>query len=331
MTEPTDSSPAFLNRDDLRLLLFGGKGGVGKTTCAAAAALRLANHFPRRTFLLVSTDPAHSLRHTLDDAPLPPNLKLLELDARQLFEQFRTANAGHVRTIAGRGTFLDGGDISRLLDLSLPGLDEVMAFIRIAALVEADPHACVVVDTAPTGHTLRLLRMPAFFRRWLDALDALLAKHRYLAALYRGSVPEDDAHRFLQGLAGSLDALARVLQDADRCLFVPVLRAERIIVAETRRLVEALQAHCVPRSDLIVNALHPTGSACPTCRERAEREALELRRIVQHFAGYRLWTLPLLETEPHGHRRLGAFWNDARPIHPPSPARREPELVGAAR
>ena len=152
--------PAFLRNHTLRLLLFGGKGGVGKTTCAAATALALARRRPEASFLLVSTDPAHSLADSVSGSSLPPNLTLIELDATERLETFKSAHGAKLSEIAVRGTFLDDDDISQLLDLSLPGLDELMAFLEISEWVEEDRHACVVVDTAPWGHTLRLLEMP---------------------------------------------------------------------------------------------------------------------------------------------------------------------------
>ena len=154
------AGPAFLRDPVLRLLLFGGKGGVGKTTCATATALTLAHRWPESPYLLVSTDPAHSLGDAVAGSALPPNLALVELDAKDRLAAFRSAHGGTLKDIAARGTFLDGDDISQLLDLSLPGLDELVAFLDVFRWIEEDRYACVVVDTAPWGHTLRLLEMP---------------------------------------------------------------------------------------------------------------------------------------------------------------------------
>ncbi|MDP3182793.1 MAG: ArsA family ATPase, partial [Desulfobaccales bacterium] len=156
----------FLKNTRLRLLFFGGKGGVGKTTCAAAAALRLARTRPTDTFLLVSTDPAHSLADSLADFRPPPNLRVLEFSAQECLEAFKARNRGKFAEIAARGTFLDDEDISRFLDLSLPGLDELMAMLEISRWAEAGDYATIIVDTAPTGHTLRLLMMPELIRHW---------------------------------------------------------------------------------------------------------------------------------------------------------------------
>ena len=148
---------SFFDKPGLQLLLFGGKGGVGKTTCATAAALRLSALAPQRSLLLVSTDPAHSVRDSLAGYLPPGKLHVLELDAQQCLTKFRQQNSGMLREIAAAGTFLDDDDINQFLSLSLPGLDELMALFEISSWVEARQYDCIVVDTAPSGHTLRLL------------------------------------------------------------------------------------------------------------------------------------------------------------------------------
>ena len=159
---------AQFSRDSgLRLLFFGGKGGVGKTTCAAAAALRYASRSPQCSFLLVSTDPNHSLADSLGDFHPPHNLTVLEFSAQHSVDSFKEKHRGTFAEIAARGTFLDEEDIHRLLDLSLPGLDELMALLSIAGWAESQAYDLIVVDTAPTGHTLRLLTTPDLIRTWL--------------------------------------------------------------------------------------------------------------------------------------------------------------------
>src|SRR5437879_5703184 len=122
--------PRFLEERTLRLLLFGGKGGVGKTTCAAATALRFASAEPARRVVLVSTDPAHSLNDSLAGFQPPPNLEIVEFQAGDYLKEFQRQEGPRLREIAARGTFLDDEDIQRFLDLSLPGMDELFAFLE---------------------------------------------------------------------------------------------------------------------------------------------------------------------------------------------------------
>ena len=301
--------PAFLQPGEIRLLLFGGKGGVGKTTCATAAALHLARLFPDQDHLLASTDPAHSLEDCLAGTMPPPNLQVRELDAQENLRRFKAAHVGHLRQIAQRGTFLDDDDISRLLDLSLPGLDELMAFTELAALAESRSYACVIVDTAPTGHTLRLLELPDVLRKWLGALDAMLAKHRWMAKLYSGRHRPDDAERFLDEFAATVESLASLLTDPHRCCFVPVTLAEPLVTDETVRLVQALEGLGIPVREIVVNCACSSALGCSPSCQAPHQQAEEMRRIRAAFPGYRLWSVPFQAPEVRGIPQLTAFWD----------------------
>ena len=185
-------TPTFLGDRSLQLLLFGGKGGVGKTTCATAAAFTLAGGFPDTSFLLVSTDPAHSLADCFGGILPPGNLTTLELNSQECLSRFKAKHHRELREIVSRGTFLDEQDISKFLELSLPGLDELMAFLEISQWVKKRDYDCIVVDTAPTGHCIHLLTMPQLMQQWLSALDALLAKHRYIKTRFNPLAPDDE-------------------------------------------------------------------------------------------------------------------------------------------
>ena len=201
----------FPEDSGLRLLFFGGKGGVGKTSCAAAVALRYASRSPEGSCLLVSTDPAHSLADSLGDFQPPHNVTVLEFSAQHSVDTFKAKHRSKFAEIAARGTFLDEQDIRRLLDLSLPGLDELMALLSIAGWADFGlrPHRG---GTAPTGHTLRLLTTPDLIRTWLKALDALLAKHRFMQQRFRGSYQRDELDQFLLDLAAEVKQMEGLLR-----------------------------------------------------------------------------------------------------------------------
>jgi arsenite-transporting ATPase len=318
-TKPRDR-PAFLEPGAVRLLLFGGKGGVGKTTCATGTALHWARLFPDQDYLLASTDPAHSLQDCLAGATRPPNLEVRELDAQESLRQFKAAHAGHLRQIAQRGTFLDDDDIGKLLDLSLPGLDELMAFIELAALAKGGAYGGIIVDTAPTGHTLRLLGLPDVLRKWLGALDALVAKHRWMVKLYSGRHRPDDAERFLEEFAATIEGLASLLADPRRCCFVPVTLAEPLVTDETVRLVQALERLGVPVREIVVNRACPVGAGCPPNCADLRGQAEEIRRIRAAFPGYRLWSVPFQAFDAQGDSQLAVFWDGVRDVDRPESA-----------
>jgi len=317
--------PHFLGEDGVRLLLFGGKGGVGKTTCAVAAALHLAARSPNRSFLLVSADPAHSLNDSLNGivpASLP-NLETLELDAAGYLTSFRNENGARLREIAASGTFLDDQDINRFLDLSLPGLDELMAFLEITAWVEAGSWDCIIVDTAPTGHTLRLLAMPELIRKWVDMLEALLAKRRYMRRVFSRSSRSDQLDEFVAKWKTTLRRMEALLRDGQRMCFVPVAIAESLSVNETLDLYRELRQRGIHAPELVVNRLYPAGD-CPVCDSAHRAGLLQIERLLGGLGpAVTAWGLPVFATEVRGAVRLGVLWQHTAPVTvsatPPQP------------
>jgi len=294
--------------------LFGGKGGVGKTTCAMATALHQARAHPDAPLLLVSTDPAHSLADSLAGGSPPPNLHLQELNAAAALAAFRAEHGDKLHAIARRGTFLDDRDIHRFLSLSLPGLDELMAILAISRRVSEDRYRTILVDTAPTGHTLRLLALPSAMRRWLDLLDTLLAKHRYMKQIFHGSYTPDEPDRFILDLAAEIQAMDQLLRDPDRCRFLPVTLAETLVLEETADLARALHAGGIATPELIINRLHPD-NPCPTCAAiRADQLGCLTRYAATIREIGRPWGIPLQPEEPRGSEALSTFWDGATPI-----------------
>ncbi len=287
-----ETVPSFLADENLQLLAFGGKGGVGKTTCAAAAALYLSDNSPGRRCLVLSTDPAHSLLDSLDDLSLPDNLTSEEIDTGSSLNTFRRKHGDTLRRIASRGTFLDDEDIDRFLGLSLPGLDEIMAFMEILDRVNANSYDTIVMDTAPTGHTVRLLQMPGFLENWLRAMDALLGKHRYMKRLFSGAYQSDDVDRFIIDLSESMERMNSFLRDPRRYRFVPVMLAEKLSVDETAGLLDFLAGAGMPFHEILVNRLVPEND-CPVCIRARARQIRELTGIEGRTRGATLWGIPV--------------------------------------
>jgi arsenite/tail-anchored protein-transporting ATPase len=324
------ATPSFLAYRGLQLLIFGGKGGVGKTTCATAAALQLARRSPASSFLLVSTDPAHSLADSLADSLPPDNLKVLELDAREYLSLFKKTHRDKLREIASCGTFLDDEEISRFLDLSLPGLDELMAFLEISAWVENHSYDGIIVDTAPSGHSLRLLAMPEFLRKWLAMLETLLAKHRYMKWAFTRSHCRDELDTFLEELAASVKRMENLLQDSARCRFIPVMLAEAMSIRETVSIVKEVDRLKLPMTDIVINRLYPD-NPCAVCRNERLRQMRELRNLFSQtdLSRFALWIVPLYAEEVRGRKALESFWDGMVPIAQIPPAERAPSAVQA--
>src|SRR5678815_1031829 len=213
-----------------RYIFFGGKGGVGKTTAAAATALHLLKQLkPDQSVLLFSTDPAHSLSDSLGVkignrlVEVKPRLFAYEMDASLALERFREAHGRVLAEIAERGTLLDEEDINELLSLSLPGLDEVMSLFELSELDREGKYAHIVIDTAPSGHTTRLLRLPEVFTRMVHALDRMGEKHRYMIQHFaRRRVVADEVDVFLQDLTARIQYVRTLLYDPRQTNFTLV-------------------------------------------------------------------------------------------------------------
>jgi len=302
-----------------RYLFFGGKGGVGKTTSATATAFYiLERSSSNETILLFSTDPAHSLADsvakTIGNKPTQiatwSGAKLIgyEMDASTALERFRDKHGKTIAEIAERGTFLDEADIHDLLNLSLPGMDEVMALFELSELDRAGTYDRIIVDTAPSGHTTRLLRLPQVFARMVGALDRMSDKHRYIIAHFaRRRVVADQVDQFLGDLNERIDRVRELLQNKQQTSFVLVTIPEPLSVLETERYVSSLRNEQIPVTDLIVNRVETVHNDCAFCRGRVETQQASLSELQEKFGKLRIHYVPLMAQEVRGAEALKHF------------------------
>jgi arsenite/tail-anchored protein-transporting ATPase len=266
--------PGLLERLGRPTTFVVGKGGVGKTTTAGALALALADS-GLDTHLL-STDPAHSVGDLFEEPAGPEpvasqcsgRLVLEEVDAqgwaRMRLESLRPA----LLEIIDGGTYLDPEDAESLLGGALPGLDEIGAALRIVALARSGTR--LVVDTAPTGHTLRMLESEATVSGWLDVFDAMAAKADTVASALLRRPVRLHAEEELRRLADDMDAFSVVLQETD---FLVVTGPGAVVGAETERLVGALRRRrltvvatvAMARPGAVADVLMPVRPALSGC------------------------------------------------------------------
>jgi arsenite-transporting ATPase len=284
-----------------KVLFFGGKGGVGKTTSASAMALAASKSGKR--VLLVSTDPAHSTSDMFErpigpePVELLPNLHGLEIDGNYESQRYVATVKEQIKGLFGHHIMKEA---NKQIDLaaSMPGAEEMALFDRIGALIrgEDDRFDLIVFDTAPTGHTLRLIRMPELMEAWIRALS------RSRKAML-GIEQDDKTDPVMISLSDRLENLrefrARLLSPRI-CAFVLVLVAERLPIEETSRAIDQLEDAGVTIGGLIVNRVLPATSPDPFLRSRHDQEQIYLDEIELRFASFARVRVPQLPSDVHG-------------------------------
>jgi arsenite-transporting ATPase len=258
-----------------RIVLFGGKGGVGKTTVSANAALAYAAIKP---VVLFTTDPASSLEDVFRGTPPPANLTVESLHADDLYRRFLDTNLPNLLEIGDRGTYLDRDELRRFFELSLPGIDEIMAWMRIGELAEERPEAVIVVDTAPTGHTLRMLASGEHFTQFAAALDAMQEKHRVMVRQFTRRDVRDAVDAYITDFTGQAQRRRALLTDPAQAAFVPVFLSEPWVVEQTVRLIAEVRAEGIDVPLAVLNrAVMAVDCALDT--ERQQRDVTARERV----------------------------------------------------
>jgi arsenite-transporting ATPase len=286
--EPAVLRPAACPSPRMQFILLAGKGGVGKTTLSCATAMRLAREFPEKRVLLFSTDPAHSLSACLQTqigsrpAVVFPGLTAMEIDAKAEFEKLKTRYAEDLERFlesVSRGFDLtfDRVVLERMLDLSPPGLDEVMALTRILDFLARDRYDLFVLDCASTGHLVRLLELPELINEWLKAFFSLFLKYERILRL-PGFTDE------LVGISRNLKKLRELLRNPAASALYAVSIPTQMALEETTDLVAACHRMGIAVPLVFLNLMTPPCD-CRLCSSLERREQLVAEGFRQAFPG----------------------------------------------
>ena len=300
-----------LTKTSLKLILFGGKGGVGKTTFASSTGLYLSKDFKT---LLISTDPAHSLadslgqeiRGEIKEVKGVKNLSALEISAEKALSKFKMRYESQIKKILNTSTYLDQEDIDSIFGLSIPGIDEVMGFKMIVDLIEEGKFEKYIVDTAPTGHALRLLTLPELLDDWIKVMAKMRWKYRYMVTTFRGRYKPDEGDDFLIEMKKTVKRIEGLLRDSQRCEFIAVTIPEDMAILETERLIKSLDRYGMKVRQLIINNVFPE-CTCHFCQARREGQDKYIREIRDKFSDLKTMIIPLQPQEVKGIGSLENF------------------------
>ncbi|CAN1157578.1 ATPase GET3A [Linum perenne] len=313
---PEGTLQNILDQETLKWVFVGGKGGVGKTTCSSILSILLAS--VRSSVLIISTDPAHNLsdafqqRFTKSPSLVNgfTNLYAMEVDPTVENEE------------VGGNEEMDS--LFSELANAIPGIDEAMSFAEMLKLVQTMDYSVIVFDTAPTGHTLRLLQFPSTLEKGLQKMMSL--KHRFGGLLTQvtrmfgidGDFGEDAILGKLEGMKDVIEQVNRQFKDPDMTTFVCVCIPEFLSLYETERLVQELTKFEIDTHNIIINQRVDVESKLLKARMRMQQKYLD--QFYMLYDDFHITKLPLLPEEVTGVEALKNFSRKFLMPHQPSSA-----------
>lgn len=283
------------------IVFFGGKGGVGKSTSASAFALTLARKGKRT--LLVSTDPAHNVGDIFQKQlsgkpkPLTDNLSAIEINPDEETKRYLKGVKENLKGLV-KSKMIE--EVHRQIDLAAgsPGADEAALFDRLVSIIldEKESFDTIVFDTAPTGHTIRLLTLPELMGAWIDGMlkRRESMNENYSSWMGDGEPVEDPIYDILHKRKERFASVRNVLLDDRQTEYVFVLNPERLPIVETEKAVQTLRKHDIDVRTLIVNKLLPKEDTSSFFQKRIEQEKHYLEWINQSFNQEKIY-IPLLD------------------------------------
>jgi arsenite-transporting ATPase len=296
-----------------RIILYTGKGGVGKTTTAAATAIQCSKRGYKT--LVISTDAAHSLRDAFDIelGPEPirimPNLYAQEIDVYYSVEKYWGSLTMYLHSLFN---WMKVDDILSEEFSVLPGMEEVSCFLWVHSHLKDDLYDVIIVDSAPTGETLRLLSLPDVARWWIVKIFPI---ERKLVKVIRPAVkvvsnmplPEDHTYDAVEDLFDRLDSIHKVFSDPKVTSIRLVLNLEKMVIKETQRAFTYLNLYGYPTDAVIVNRSMPVGVSDPFFEEWKKHQQGYREEIEELFSPLPHFEAPMFSREVMGVSSLEKF------------------------
>jgi arsenite/tail-anchored protein-transporting ATPase len=290
----------------VRVILFTGKGGVGKTTVAAATAVRAARSGLRT--LVMSTDPAHSLADSFEleigptSTEIAPSLWAQEVDAQERLED----NWREIQDYLNQLMNWAGTDTIQAEELTvIPGLDEIFALIDVKTHVESGRYDALVVDCAPTAETLRLLSLPEIMNWYIERIfpverRVVKAVRPIVSRMTTLPIAGDSVFAAVERLHRNLDAVKRILTDPATSSVRLVVNPEKMVIAEARRTYTYLGLFGYRVDAVVVNRIIPDSVVDPYFGKWKDIQAEHLATVHESFEPVPILTARLFDREMIG-------------------------------
>ncbi len=288
----------------MRIILFTGKGGVGKTTTAAATALQAAKQGYKT--LVISTDPAHSLSDALDMELSPEPIEIRENLWGQEFDAYYSMKKHWSSMRQMMLTIFKWRGVENVVaeELSvLPGMEEAAAFLWIEKYYREKNYDLIIIDSAPTGETLTLLTLPQVTKSWLTkAFPGQRLAVKSVGKLVRRTtgVPLDKGYEELENLFDKLQSIQEVMLNPEVCSIRIVANPERMVIQEAKRAYTYLQLYGYNVDGVVVNRILPEEAGGTLFAKYLTSQAKYLEEIEETFA-----PLPIFKVYHQGHEVFG--------------------------
>ena len=293
---------------DTRHIFFSGKGGVGKTSVAAATALWLSKKGSK--VLVISTDPAHSLSDSFDKRiggevkKISRNLYAVEIDPKLSMKEYKEMLSPELEKMSA----LKGFGLEDTFDMAgmTPGIDELASFDRFLRYMNSREYDVIVFDTAPTGHTLRFLSLPDVLDSWVGKLIKIRMRLSCITNIVKKLLPggegeeRDTSLERLEEIKARIGRAKEILSDPARTSYNIVMIPEAMSIYESGRAAETLKEYGIPLDRIIVNQIIPENRECSFCEGKRRLQLERLVEIREMFPGKSVLELGLFREEVRG-------------------------------
>lgn len=305
-----------------KIVLFGGKGGVGKTTCSASYALSFAR--AGKKTLIVSTDPAHSISDIFgknigeEIIKLEENLYALEINSEMESKKYMNKVKGDLKNVLSPIIIKE---INKQIDAAAisPGTEEAALFDKMVEIIieKYDDYEKIVFDTAPTGHTVRLLSLPHLLGAWLDTLIEKRVKALGLMQMANNAgqknkeeIMNDPVIKILSGRLDKINKVKDIIMDNEKLSFAFVLNAEKLPIEETKKAIKILEEYNINVGYIVVNRILPDNTEGDFWKNKKQLEGKYLQEIFDTFKNKKIIMIPMLNSDmgPNNISEIAEYW-----------------------